>query len=162
MSAPTAQKPAAPSPRIDPDGHIEPEEKVTPLELFFDLVFVFAITQVTSLLSHDPTWQGLGRGLLVLCAIWWAWVAYSWLTNTIDPEEGVARIGIGGGVGQGPEGYAGHVTFYVEVPDVEASLAQAESLGGERVMGPEKIMEGVEIGQFRDPQGNVIGVIKGG
>jgi predicted enzyme related to lactoylglutathione lyase len=71
-------------------------------------------------------------------------------------------IGIGGGVGQGPEGYAGHVTFYVEVPDVEASLAQAESLGGERVMGPEKIMEGVEIGQFRDPQGNVIGVIKGG
>jgi low temperature requirement protein LtrA len=94
VSAPTAQKPAAPSPRIDPDGHIEPEEKVTPLELFFDLVFVFAITQVTSLLSHDPTWQGLGRGLLVLCAIWWAWVAYSWLTNTIDPEEGVARIGI--------------------------------------------------------------------
>ena len=79
---------------MDPDGHVEHEEKVTPLELFFDLVFVFAITQVTSLLSHDPTWQGLGRGMLVLAAIWWAWVAYSWLTNTIDPEEDLARIGI--------------------------------------------------------------------
>ena len=76
------------------DQHLEPEEKVTPLELFFDLVFVFAITQVTSLMSHDPTWEGLGRGMLVLAAIWWAWVAYSWLTNTIDPEEDLSRLGI--------------------------------------------------------------------
>jgi len=94
VSTPTAERPAQPAPGIDPGGHVEPEEKVTPLELFFDLVFVFAITQVTSLLSHDPTWQGLGRGMLVLAAIWWAWVAYSWLTNTIDPEEDLARIGI--------------------------------------------------------------------
>src|SRR5436190_1704354 len=52
-------------------------------------------------------------------------------------------IGIGGGVGGGPEGYDGHVTFYVEVPDVEAALAQAESLGGTRMMGPEEPMPGL-------------------
>ena len=70
-------------------------------------------------------------------------------------------IGIGGGVGGGPEGYDGHVTFYVEVPDVEAALAKAESLGGSRVMGPEKIMDRVEIGLFNDPEGHVVGVVKG-
>jgi uncharacterized protein len=69
-------------------------------------------------------------------------------------------IGVGGGVGQGPEGYGGHVTFYVEVPDVEASLSQAESLGGSRVMGPEQITPEVQLGQFTDPEGNMIGVIK--
>jgi uncharacterized protein len=59
----------------------------------------------------------------------------------------------------GPEGYAGHVTFYVEVPDVEAALAKAESLGGSRVMGPE-IMDQVELRQFKDPEGHVIGVVE--
>ena len=68
--------------------------------------------------------------------------------------------GIGGGVGQGPEGYGGHVTFYIEVPDVEGALAKAESLGGTRVMGPEQIMETVELGQFTDPEGHLIGVLK--
>jgi uncharacterized protein len=68
--------------------------------------------------------------------------------------------GIGGGVGQGPEGYGGHVTFYIEVPDVEAALAKAESLGGTRVMGPEQIMDTVELGQFTDPEGHLIGVVK--
>jgi predicted enzyme related to lactoylglutathione lyase len=67
-------------------------------------------------------------------------------------------IGIGGGVGQGPEGYAGHVTFYVEVPDVEAALAQAESLGGTRRMGPDQVPGGPVIGQFTDPEGHMIGV----
>ena len=67
-------------------------ERVTPLELFFDLVFVFAITQVTTLLSRDPTWGGLLRGLVVLAALWWAWAAYAWLTNTLNPEEGLVRI----------------------------------------------------------------------
>ena len=70
----------------------EREQRVTPLELFFDLVFVFAITQVTGLMSDDPTWQGMGRGLLVLAALWWAWAAYAWLTNTLEPEEGGVRI----------------------------------------------------------------------
>ena len=69
-------------------------------------------------------------------------------------------VGIGGGVGTGPEGYEGHVTFYIEVPDVEAALAKAESLGGTRVMGPEQIMDTVELGQFTDPEGHLIGVVK--
>jgi uncharacterized protein len=67
--------------------------------------------------------------------------------------------GIGGGIGVGPDGYEGHVTFYVAVPDVEESLTKAESLGGERVMGPEKIMDMVELGLFKDPEGHVIGVV---
>jgi predicted enzyme related to lactoylglutathione lyase len=71
-------------------------------------------------------------------------------------------VGIGGGVGPGPEGYPGHVTFYVEVPDVEAALAQAESLGGTRMMGPDKPMEGLEIGLFSDPEGHVVGLVKTG
>jgi uncharacterized protein len=68
--------------------------------------------------------------------------------------------GIGRGVGEGPEGYGGHVTFYIEVPDVEAALAKAERLGGTRVMGPEQIMDTVELGQFTDPEGHLIGVVK--
>ena len=68
-------------------------------------------------------------------------------------------IGIGGGIGAGPEGYEGHVTFYVEVPDIEAALAKAESLGGSRMMGPEKPMEGLEIGLFNDPEGRTVGVV---
>jgi uncharacterized protein len=70
--------------------------------------------------------------------------------------------GIGGGVGSGPEGYDGHVTFYIEVPDVGASLDKAEKLGGTKMMGPDKVMEGLEIGLFNDPEGHVIGVVKTG
>jgi predicted enzyme related to lactoylglutathione lyase len=69
-------------------------------------------------------------------------------------------VGIGGGVGGGMENYDGHVTFYVEVPDVEAALAKAESLGGTRVMGPDKPMEGLELGILNDPEGHTIGVVK--
>jgi predicted enzyme related to lactoylglutathione lyase len=69
--------------------------------------------------------------------------------------------GIGGGVAGGPEGYDGHVTFYVEVPDAEAALARAEELGGTRVMGPDQVMEGLVIGQFADPEGHVVGVVQG-
>jgi low temperature requirement protein LtrA len=68
---------------------IEHEHRVTPRELFFDLVFVFAFTQVATLLSNDPTFAGIGRGVLVLAALWWTWSAYAWLTNTVDPEEGL-------------------------------------------------------------------------
>lgn len=70
----------------------EPGQRVTSLELFFDLVFVFAITQVTGFLAHDPSWGGLLRGLLLLGALWWAWAAYAWLTNTLNPEEGAVRL----------------------------------------------------------------------
>jgi low temperature requirement protein LtrA len=68
---------------------VEQEHRVTPRELFFDLVFVFAFTQVATLLADDPTFAGIGRGVLVLAALWWTWSAYAWLTNTVDPEEGV-------------------------------------------------------------------------
>jgi low temperature requirement protein LtrA len=68
------------------------ERRVAPLELFFDLVFVFALTQVTLLMSNNPTWEGLGQGVLVLAALWWAWAAYAWLTNYIASDEGVERL----------------------------------------------------------------------
>jgi predicted enzyme related to lactoylglutathione lyase len=79
----------------------------------------------------------------------------------VDREKNVGSdgIGIGGGIATGPEGYPGHVTFYVEVPDVEASLAKAEQLGGTRMMGPDEVMEGLTIGLFNDPEGHVIGVM---
>ena len=70
-------------------------------------------------------------------------------------------VGIGGGISGGVEGYDGHVTFYVQVPDVEAALAKAESLGGTRMMGPDEVPEvGITIGLFTDPEGHVIGVVK--
>ncbi len=81
----------------------------------------------------------------------------------VQREENVNAdgVGIGGGVGVGPEGYDGHVTFYVEVPDVEAGLAKAESLGGSRLMGPDEVPGGGPvIGQFADPEGHAIGLIQ--
>jgi low temperature requirement protein LtrA len=76
------------------EGAPEREARVTPLELFFDLVFVFAFTQVTSLMSADPTASGVFRGMLVLAALWWAWAGYAWLTNTMDPDEGGVRLAV--------------------------------------------------------------------
>ena len=81
------------------DEQSERDERVTPLELFFDLVVVFAITQVTAFMSHDPSWGGLLRGMMILGALWWAWSAYAWLTNTLDPEEGAVRIAVFGAIG---------------------------------------------------------------
>jgi low temperature requirement protein LtrA len=67
-------------------------EQVSPLELFFDLVFVLALTQCTQLMSDYPSWGGLGKGLLVLGLLWWAWVGYSWITSVVDPEDDSVRI----------------------------------------------------------------------
>jgi low temperature requirement protein LtrA len=67
-------------------------ERVTPLELFFDLVFVLALTQCTTLMARNPTWKGLLEGLLVLGILWWSWVGYAWLSSVIDPEEGSVRL----------------------------------------------------------------------
>jgi predicted enzyme related to lactoylglutathione lyase len=95
----------------------------------------------------------------------WEFDADNPVNYAVVPREGNTNpdgIGIGGGLGTGPEGYGGHVTFYVEVPDVEAALAKAESLGGSRMMGPQKVMEGVEIGLLQDAEGHVVGVVKGG
>ncbi|MFL5821029.1 MAG: low temperature requirement protein A [Solirubrobacteraceae bacterium] len=69
-------------------------ERVTPLELFFDLVFVLALTQCTALMAHEPTWQGLVKGVLVLGVLWWSWTGYAWLTSVVDPEEGTVRLAI--------------------------------------------------------------------
>jgi low temperature requirement protein LtrA len=72
------------------DVELEREQRVTPLELFFDLVFVFGFTQVTTVLSDNPTWSGMSHALLVLATLWWAWASYAWLTNVADPEQ--ARV----------------------------------------------------------------------
>ena len=85
MSAPSSSRPLI--------GVVLREgERVSPLELFFDLVFVLAITQCTALMSHDPTWRGIGRGLVVLGLLWWSWVGYAWLTSVVDPDEGGVRL----------------------------------------------------------------------
>ena len=75
--------------RIDPAKR--QGERVSPLELFFDLVFVLALTQCTQLMADKPTWEGLGQGLLILALMWWAWVGYSWLTSLVDPDDGAVR-----------------------------------------------------------------------
>ena len=92
--------------------------RVSVLELFFDLVFVFAITQVTSLLASDLTLVGLGRGLLVLALLWWSWVAYAWLTNTISEQDTTTRLTI----------------FVAMVAMLIASLAVPGALGGDAVL----------------------------
>jgi low temperature requirement protein LtrA len=68
------------------------EPRVTALELFFDLVFVFAITQVTGFVTHEPTWTGLVEGLAILAALWFAWESYVWLANTAASDEGPVRV----------------------------------------------------------------------
>ena len=68
------------------------DERVTPLELFFDLVFVLAITQCTALMAHEQSWAGIAKGMLILGVLWWAWVGYAWLTSVVDPEEGTVRL----------------------------------------------------------------------
>lgn len=75
-----------------PELHAELARRVTPTELFFDLVFVFAFTQVTTLLVDNPTWGGFGRGLLVVAVLWWAWASYAWLTNTVNADDGIVLV----------------------------------------------------------------------
>jgi low temperature requirement protein LtrA len=69
-------------------------ERVKPLELFFDLVFVLAITQCTALMLAKGSWGGIAEAVLVLALLWWAWTGYAWLTSVIDPEEGGVRIAL--------------------------------------------------------------------
>jgi low temperature requirement protein LtrA len=96
-------------------------ERVTPLELFFDLVFVLAITQCTALMSHHPTWSGLAQGLLVLGMLWWAWTGYAWLTSVVDPEEGAVRLVIFGAM-------AALLLVSLCVPEAFGNLALAFAL----------------------------------
>lgn len=95
---------------------------------------------------------------------------FDWRFDTSNPMDyGVVDrndnmtaegVGIGGGVAGGPEGYDGHVTFYVQVPDVEATLARAVELGGTRMMGPETVMGRMVLGMLKDPEGHLVGVIQ--
>ena len=103
-------------------------ETVTPLELFFDLVFVLALTQCTALMANQPTWEGVAKGLLVLGVMWWAWVGYAWLTSVIDPEEGVVRLAIFGAM-------AGLLVVSLCVPEAfdDAALLFACAYGVVRV-----------------------------
>jgi low temperature requirement protein LtrA len=79
-------------PHLNVSAALRESEEVTPLELFFDLVFVLALTQCTTLIVRTPTWEGMLKGLLVLGMLWWSWVGYAWLTSVLDPEEGTVRL----------------------------------------------------------------------
>lgn len=68
------------------------DHSVTTLELFFDLVFVFAITQVTAMMAHDLTAHGIIRGVLIIGLLWWSWIGYSWLCNLVKADEGSVRL----------------------------------------------------------------------
>ena len=68
------------------------EAEVSNLELFYDLVFVFAITQVSHLLLDHLTWTGAGHALLVLLVVWWSWNFTTWATNELDPESRWVRV----------------------------------------------------------------------
>src|SRR4051795_13376585 len=92
------------------------EDRVLPLELFFDLVFVLAITQCTTLMSENSTWEGLGQGMLVLALLWWSWVGYAWLTSVVDPEEGGVRFALFAAM-------AGFLIAAISIPEVFGSLA---------------------------------------
>ena len=80
-------------PRLLP---VAEEARVTPIELFFDLVFVFSLTQVTALMAGDLTAHVIVRGLLVLALLWWSWVGYAWLANVVQAEEGLGRVAVFG------------------------------------------------------------------
>src|SRR3954471_7355387 len=86
------------------------EQRVTPLELFFDLIFVLSFTQVTLKMAENPGWESLGEGILILAAVWWAWAAYGWLTNSIDPDENVNRLCMFAAMG-------GMVVVSLSIPD---------------------------------------------
>ena len=68
------------------------EQHASNLELFYDLVFVLAVTQISHLLLGDLTWRGAARSLLVLLVVWWAWNYTTWVTNILDPDAIVVRL----------------------------------------------------------------------
>ncbi|HEY2636493.1 MAG TPA: low temperature requirement protein A [Solirubrobacteraceae bacterium] len=75
-----------------PEAPVWPERRTAPVELLWDLVFVFAVTQVTTLLAHDLTWGGFGRAMLVLALVWWAWSAFVWAANAADEASTAFRL----------------------------------------------------------------------
>ncbi|HEY2768326.1 MAG TPA: low temperature requirement protein A [Solirubrobacteraceae bacterium] len=99
MSTATPQRDPTTSRRPQLRAAMREGERVTPLELFFDLVFVLALTQCTTLIAHEPTWLGVAKGMLVLTVLWWSWGGYAWLTSVVDPEEGAVRLVIFAAIG---------------------------------------------------------------
>ena len=79
-----------PRPRLT--AVLRDDDRVSPLELFFDLVFVLALTQCTALMADDPTWTGLAKGVAILAVLWWSWVGYTWACSVVNPEEGTVRL----------------------------------------------------------------------
>lgn len=80
------------SSHLDAEHGVEPPKPVSAFELFFDLVFVFAFIQVTALVLAQPDAAGLGRGLVVLALLWWAWAGFAWLTNAVDTSANGPRV----------------------------------------------------------------------
>ena len=68
------------------------QASVTPLELFFDLVFVFALTQVTAYMTHELSWHGVLRGVLVVMVLWWSWTGFAWVANVVSADEGQIKL----------------------------------------------------------------------
>ncbi len=90
----------------------ESDSSVSTLELFFDLVFVLALTQCTAFMSKDPTFTHIGEGLVLLALVWWSWVGYSWLTSVVDPERLSVRIPIFAAMGA-------FLVAALSIPDIE-------------------------------------------
>ncbi|MBV9402781.1 MAG: VOC family protein [Candidatus Eremiobacteraeota bacterium] len=102
--------------------------------------------------------------------------AFDWEIGSAAPGAGIADytivkpigdrrpeppgMSIDGGIGKAPEGYSGHVTFYVAVDDANAALRKIESLGGKKMMGPEQVPNGPVIALFEDPEGHVVGLVE--
>jgi low temperature requirement protein LtrA len=82
----------APTSRFQRDRDAGEEQRATTLELFYDLVFVFAVTQVSHLLLDDVSWEGAGEAALVLLVVWWAWNYTTWVTNELDPDSPIVRL----------------------------------------------------------------------
>ncbi|MDQ6804761.1 MAG: low temperature requirement protein A [Actinomycetota bacterium] len=103
-AASSAEPPTEPEPEPEPEPELEPQpepgpqasdERLTsPVELLWDLVFVFAVTQVTTLLALNLSWALLGRSLLVLALVWWAWSAFVWAANAEDAESPTLRAAL--------------------------------------------------------------------
>src|SRR3954469_21278459 len=108
-------------------------QRVTTLELFFDLVFVFTITQLTSVLDEQPTWRGLVQVVLMLGVIWWMYGGYAWLTNAVSAHTVARRLLLLGGMG-------GYFVLALAVPHAFASSGLAFGLAYFVVVGVHSIL----------------------
>jgi low temperature requirement protein LtrA len=92
-----------------PATAVEDVRRVSTLELFFDLVFVFTITQLTTVMADAPTWRGLLQVVLMLGVIWWMYGGYAWLTNAVAPDRMSRQLVLLGGM-------AGYLVLALAIP----------------------------------------------